>query len=523
MIRSRTELEALVSAEFGPLRRAERLVARAFASGEIAKIGLRRPNASTSEVSVRAAVLAYVLRSGLPLHGRRLQVIGAFVEGRLDLGDAAIQGSVWFYRCHFDSPVLLDGSTVAGAVTLGACHLPGLLAEGCTISKGLYIHAGTRIANGVRLRRARIGGDLDCSRLDLRGLDGMTSARTVLVADGAHIGGDVRLADGFQAVGEVRFVDATVEGDFVARGHFNGCELADSVRDSALVLDRIEVGGSVRLDGGFSAAGRVSLCRARVGGDVDATGANFDWVGDAAWGGGPTLALDRARVDGALVLRELQSPLVGASFVDARVGALTDDTTTWGDRLALDGFRYSRFGDGAPLDTVFRLDWLEMQSPAHLRGQFRVQPWRRAIRVLRRMGRARGAGSIALRRERWLRRTGAIGASAPPALRWLPRAGHWLFGVLAGHGYRPGRLLAWLGAVWLLCAGVYWADAAANPLAHSLDRLLPFVGLPLADEPGAAAGELTSWVGRLEATFGWTAGLTFLASMAGWLDRDRRR
>jgi hypothetical protein len=283
----------------------------------------------------------------------------------------------------------------------------------------------------------------------------------------------------------------------------------------------------------------VALRRARIGGDFDTTGANFDWLGDASWDEGGSLVLDRARIDGALILRELQAPLLGASFVDARVGTLADDASTWGDRLVLDGFAYSRLGDGAPLDTVFRTGWLERQDPAHLKAQFRVQPWRRLIRVLRRMGHEHHAGSIALRRERWLRRVGWVGAWAPPALRWLPRAGHFMLGLLAGHGYRPGRLVGWLAAAWLLCGGVYWAaeetgHATAtsssagdgfSPFAYSLDRLLPLVDLGASGAwaEGSHWTHPMRWLSQFESGFGWLLALLLLASLAGWVDRDRRR
>jgi hypothetical protein len=204
----------------------------------------------------------------------------------------------------------------------------------------------------------------------------------------------------------------------------------------------------------------------------------------------------------------------------------------------LDGFAYGRLREDAPLDTVFRVDWLDRQDPAHLRAQFRVQPWRRLIRVLRRMGHDRHAGSIALQREQRLRQAGRVGAWAPAGLRWLPRCGHWLLGVLAGYGHRPERLLVWAAGVWLACAAVYWAATpgpdtasmvqAAEPLgalAFSLDRLLPLLELDSARRwaPAADWAAPVHWLGRVEAGFGWLAALLLLASVAGWSDRDRRR
>jgi hypothetical protein len=153
------------------------------------------------------------------------------------------------------------------------------------------------------------------------------------------------------------------------------------------------------------------------------------------------------------------------------------------------------------------------------------------------MGHEHRADSIALRRERWLRRIGCVGSWAPPALRWLPRSGHLLLGLLAGHGYRPGRLVAWMAAVWLLCGGLYWVaggqtsvapasvGTAIDPFAYSLDRLLPLVDLGPASAWAAGSGWTNAmrWVGYLETGFGWIAVLLLLASLAGWVDRDRLR
>jgi hypothetical protein len=516
-------------ARFGPLRLAERWVLQACASGDIARVGMRRPEAATPDVSVRAAFLAYVLRGGVTLRGRRLELVGAFIEGRLDLGHAAITGSLWFYRCGFDAPVLLDDARVAGGVTFAGCRLPGLLAERCSVATDLAINAGSSVGGELRLGRARIGGHLDLSRLDLGGGTDALPSRRALLADAVHVGGDVRLTDGFRALGEVRFSRACVDGDFCASGSFTGSQVPGEDRGVALVMDGIEVTGSVRLDGGFGAAGGIGLRRARIGGDLDATGASFDWLGDAAWRRDPSLVLDRAHIGGALVLRELRAPLIGASFVGARVGTLADDATTWGERLQLDGFAYSRFADDAPLDTVFRVDWLERQEPAHLHAHFRAQPWRRLIRVLRRMGHDRRAGSIAMRREGWLRRSGRVGAWAPSALRWLPQAGHVLAGLLAGHGHRPGRLVGWLAAVWLACGAVYWAvsapaDTAVGAWTHSLKWLLPMLGNGTPGNWVAASpwADAVRWLGHFEAGFGWLALLLLVASVAGWMDRDRR-
>jgi hypothetical protein len=446
----------------------------------------------------------------------------------------------------FDTTPLFDGARIAGGLAFPDCELPGLLAERCRIEQDLALNAGCSIASEVRLQQARIGGDFNATRLTLSGNDASLPGRRSLMADGLEVGGDVRMSEGFDAGGEVRFAGARVRGDFLAgNARVNGPVDATGARRCALVLDRIRVDGDVRLDEGFAAAGRVSAKRAQIGGDLDCSGAAFDRVGDAAWGDGISVVLDRARIGGALRLARLQAPLLGASFAGTRVKSLVDDAGTWGERLVLDGFAYSRFGEGAPLDAGFRLAWLERQPGGHLGEDFRMQPWQRVIRVLRRMGHGASAGTLALRREQRLRRAGRIGQSMPAALRWTARAGHALFGALAGYGWRPQRVLGWWLLAWL--GGAFFfalaqeagalkplgalAATPFSPLAHSLDLLLPGIDLRESSAwttaPGALSGldwsdaaRCVGWGLRL---FGALSAALLLVSLAGWADRDRRR
>lgn len=494
-----TPLSDATLAGFAPLRYAERLVVQACLAGDIAKIRLQMPAGPSLDCSVRAAFLAFLLKGGVPMRGRRLHIVGAFVEGRLDLGGVAVPASLWFYRCRFDSPLLLDDAHIAGDLSFGGCHLPALMADGCTVDGSLVLNAGCSIDRELRLCRARVGGDVDFVRLDLTGGAAGGTARRALNADGLRVGGDLRLHDGFDALGEVRLCRARVDGDVLLSGRFSGNADDENRRDIALRLDRFQAGGSLRLDAGFGSAGGVSAVRLRVDGDLDATGAGFDRLGDGAWGDGAALRLDHARIGGTLVLRQLQEPLLGASFVDARAGALVDDASTWGERLALDGFRYKRFGSGAPLDAAFRLDWLERQPPGHLKADFRAQPWRRAIRVLRRMGHGQRAARLAVRRETWLRRSGRIGEWAPRGLRWLPWLAHAAHGLLDGHGYRPLRLLGWLGLGW------------------GVSALLPMLAA------GTGWPELLRWWPTVGSGFAVLLAVLAVASLAGWTDRDRRR
>lgn len=557
--------------DFEPLLPAESLILRAAAHGDIAKIGYRRPRAPGAEARVRAEFLAFLARGGsdaAPVAGRHLQVMGACVTGRLDLAGATLPISLWFYRCTFVAAPLLDGACVLGSLSFADSALPALQAEGCRVDGELALSAGCSIDGEVRLARSVVGGDLNCERLQLGGGSPPTTRtlRRMFEADGMRIGGDVTLHGGVEAVGELRFVGAQIDGDLCASAaHLTADIDAAGTRGVALNLDRVRIGGSVRLDAGFSAAGTVRMQQAGIGGDLDCSGAAFDTIGDASWGEcGSALRLDRARIGGALILRGLQEPLQGASLADAHVGTLADDAGSWGQDHVLDGFVYLRFGAGAPSDAPARIDWLTRQTAAHVDADFRPDPWQRAIGVLRRMGLGVSASALAIGRERHLRRIGRVGLGTPPALRWLTRLGHDAWGVFAGYGHRPWRLLVAATLVWLLCSGAYWAAAdrggftaaawaaseprfaacgtdcarlpagvpAFQPVVYSLDALLPLADLRQERHWAPARHALVPaaepWVGVpllqllvwFEAACGWALALMALTSLFGRRGRD---
>jgi hypothetical protein len=557
-------------ADFEPLLLAELLVLRAAAAGGIAKVGYRRPRGPTPEVKLRGEFLAFMARGGgvgAPVVGRQLQIMGACVVGRLELIDATLPLSLWLFRCTFAAPPQLGGAQVRGSLSFGDCALPGLLADGCQVDGDLALNAGCNVDGAIRIARARIGGDFDGERLCM-GDDGAAHAwRQTFVADGAQIGGDFKLLGGAETIGELRLVSAQIDGDLrAATARMTADVNAAGARGVALNLDRAVVAGHVMLDAGFSAAGAVRLQQTRIGGDLDVSGADFDAVGDAGWGvDGAALRLDRARIEGTLTMRRLQNPLQGASLADARVGALSDDAGTWGQHHVLDGFVYRRFGSDAPTDAAMRFDWLVRQHGDHVDRDFRPDPWRRAIAVLRASGHRAAARTLALRREQHLRAIGAIGRDTSTPARAVRSGMHALFGALAGYGQRPWRLLGWAIVAWALCGAAYWSAAdrfapspalllaaprlaacrpdcaqlpltmpTFQPLLYSLDALLPLADLQQerlwAPVRGALAPELEGWLGtpllRLlswaESACGWTLALTALVSLTGLADRDRR-
>jgi len=571
-------------AAFAPLRPAEQVLLRAYVDGDIARVGLRRPLVPTADITLRGEFVAYLARGAHDTHftPKRVQVVGAWIEGRVDLRDASVPESLWFFRCVFNATPRLDNAHVSGSVSFPGCLLPGLRAEDCVIAGGLALNSGCTVRTEVRLARATIGRDLNLERLQLRSAERSdTPIQRRLSADGARIDGHAMLMGGFESDGDVRLVGIKLAGDLRAsNARLSGDVNGDGQRGDALNLDQARIAGNVTLDQGFSATGLVRLKHARIDGDLDCTGAAFDALGDMAWRGVKPLMLDRARIGGTLTLARQARPLHGASLAATDAQVLADDATTWGEQLTLDGFTYRQFGAAAPTGAAFRIDWLMRQDPLHLHRDFKAQPWRQLIKVLRQMRRADAAREVAVARESHWRRIGRVGAGLPRSLRWLARWGHGLLGAVAGYGYRPMRLVTALAVMWLACGGLYWAAAengaiapsnpavyndprlarcrasapsvepvnwtrcpelppehsAFSPFAYSLDLLLPFIDLRQrgqwtaldshgARQPSSAAadtwGVATRVLAWYESLVGWLA-----LGLLGWwavrrFERDR--
>jgi hypothetical protein len=318
------------------------------------------------------------------------------------------------------------------------------------------------------------------------------------------------------------------------------------------------------------------LKQARIQGDLDCTGAAFDALGDMAWRGATTVAMDQAHIGGTLVLTRQNLPLQGVTLSSTQAQALADDHTTWGEDLTLDGFRYRRFARTAPTRADFRVDWLMRQHGPHLGRDFRPQPWQQLIEALRGNAQEHAAREVAVARERLLRQTGRVGVGLSRPLRALARAGHLIIDALIGFGYKPMRLVATLAVLWLLSGTVYWAAAengaiaplnpsiyndprlthcragdsagsswtrcpqlpsehpAFRPFAYSLEVLLPFANLQQrqawtalenhgAEAPREASarvwGMASRWLAWYQSLFGWLA----LALLGWWAVRRSTR
>ena len=248
-------------AAFAPLRPAEQVLLRAFLDGDIARVGLRRPLLPSASITVRGEFVAYLARGGPEgrFPPRRVQIVGAWIDGGVDLRNASVPEAFWFYRCVFNATPRLDGARVGGSVSFPGCLLPGLRAEDCSFAGNLALNSGCTVRTEVRLARARIGRDLNLERLHLRSAEhsDMPIQRR-LSAEGARIDGHAIMQGGFESDGDLYLVGLRLVGDLRASGaRLSGGIDRDGQRGDALNLDHARIAGSVVFDHGFSATGLV--------------------------------------------------------------------------------------------------------------------------------------------------------------------------------------------------------------------------------------------------------------------------
>jgi len=383
------------------------------AAGELVDRGkgpfaLAEMQAWANERTVRAAVLRYLLIAGQwPVNEKGVRLRGVRIGGLLDLEGTALRCPLLLDCCYLDAdePVCLDDATVS-RLTLTGCQMAGLtgkmltaralslsrstlsaslrlpgaeitgpldcsgaqltgrdshgnalVAEMMKVSGGVFLNEGFTAAGAVRLVRADITGQLDCSGARLTGRDTNGMA---LATFGLKVSGGVFLRWGFTAAGAVRLAGANITGQLDCRG----AQLTGTDREGrALLGGGLKVSGDVFLNEDFTAAGTISLASAQVGGSVRLT--------STALAGENKVALNapRAQITGTLEWAPAEPVSGQVNLEGATVGNLDDDWSSerpngcWptGGRLRLDGFTYGRFGGTQQATVQQRLAWIRSQ------------------------------------------------------------------------------------------------------------------------------------------------------------------
>jgi hypothetical protein len=386
--------------------------------GELSAV--RLPGARINgQLNLNGAELAN--QNGPALIGDGLQVDGGLVlaEGFTATGHCE-RGAVRLPGAHIGGQLNLDGAKLINNAG------PALIGDHLQVNGGVFLDGFTATGHGedgtVRLPDAHISGQLNLDRAEL-----INYAGPALIGDHLQVDSDM-FAEGFTATGHstdsaVRLSDARISGQL----NLNDAKLTNQA-GRALIGDHLQVGSDMFAEGftatGHSTDGAMRLPDARISGQLNLNDAKLTNPA------GPVLDLEDAEAKHLF----LPAHVICPHGIASRSACATPER-----RLALAGLVYTS------LHTVGWHDWLHLIT--HHTNDYRPQPYRQLATVLKATGHEATARDVLIAQQQDLHRRGELGGL-------LIKGVHRLWGVLAGYGYRGGRVVVALLAVLLLAAGL---------------------------------------------------------------------
>jgi hypothetical protein len=454
-------------------------------------------------------------------------------------------------------PMAPDGSSLAGFLPLKAAEEK--LKKACRTGDWASISdrrpakpAKGKVVRASFVRFLAIGGDVDAP-VHAKGIQ----------LFGAAIAGDLDL-EACDVKVPLWFGHCLFDGQFIARdARLRGLYFIGS-RLGGIQADRLRCEGSLFLRAGdlkvdgktiaerFESTGPITLQRAEIAGNVEFRGADLESTKAALQARG-------IRVDGDFIWREVKCSGGTVNLTAGRFEALFDDWPSWegAGEIFLNGLCFTSASYKGGLRWRERASWLKKQ------GYFSPHPWQQTALVLRGAGLVWQAEQLAIELENELRRK--IYSRKRGVQGTLLRGGHWFWGLIAGYGYRPMRVL-WALLVLLLVSlsvfhvgaqlgvfapadpGIYvaqrfagcgpgtgganWVDCSAlpseypafNSFIYALDVILPVVDLSMerAWAPMAVTGfgQAVRALVWLDILLGWLGSLALVAALTRLLQRS---
>jgi hypothetical protein len=214
---------------------------------------------------IRAGVIAALLLGAQPAEPGCIPVIslrGARIPGRLRLAFAEVRATLILRDCYFEERPDLYFTSL-GYTSLRGSVIPGMVASNLQVSGHLRL-TGSFFDGEVSLRGAKVTGGLLLDGARMRNPGGWS-----LDAERLQVGGDVNMNDGFSSEGEVRLYGARIGGSLA----LSGARLSNP-SGLALSADNIRAEGSIRAPRA-QVSGQVLLRHAALKGGLILSGAHL--------------------------------------------------------------------------------------------------------------------------------------------------------------------------------------------------------------------------------------------------------
>lgn len=488
---------------------------------------------------------------------RTLTLLGADVEGAMDITGANIDGLLDIERSSFSGPVILNEATIAHSVRLDDDHFASTtdmhlihIGGDLSVNRSSFLHP-------VEFDHAAIEGDVTMAKDDFYGgadaveatvagflyvlnayYTGDMDFGNIHVGESARIQTDIAIgeADNYSATAPFYINSAVIRNNLYIEGYYSYVGPHDAVSASAVsvgghidimaqilgsvdlhnakVGDFIDVSSPPPPPGKLGLIGPINATHISVGGDVNLHNANFfgdvDFTGARMTGelniskaGWYQPSSPDARVMPGAVWHAYAAQGSKLILDNARAGMLDDCPPSWPERYELSGFVYEALAEpdssqcASAMTPRWRMKtWLKNDDEGS--DDFDAGPYRQYSSVLLSAGDREDANRILYVAQDNTLAADWRGGQWTEALRLF--ALKWLVGY--GIGAYTFIALAWVGFLMAFGAAVLQFSPPARKngllwcLEASLDRLLPIVQLsPEFDEffKDPAASGLKRW------------------------------
>jgi len=223
----------------------------------------------------------------------RVRLIGALVDGTIDLSDAQITAEVSINESRIEGSLLLIDSRWDRALSLQGTTLSGALrADRMRSASIVLLRDHAAIEGDVGLLGARIGSNLEMETSSFAG---------IVDGDSLTVEGGLFMGDGATFNGEVILVGAKVSGSL---------EMFGSSFSKPVNLNRLSVAGSLFMDSHATVSGDVNLVGAKVGSNLEMDTSSFAGKLDA----------NSLNVEGSLFMRDHTTFAGDVNLGSARIG-----------------------------------------------------------------------------------------------------------------------------------------------------------------------------------------------------------
>ncbi|MGW6931450.1 hypothetical protein ACWGE0_15455 [Lentzea sp. NPDC054927] len=435
----------------------------------------RNPGGRAIDLTLASTVMNLVMRAGTLVHGK-LSLSNAKIGG-------AFRAQGGHFQNRFDTAIEALGLKVHSDISLGVRDGERFRAQGQVV-----------------LSDAHVGGNLNCT-----GGRFENKERDALVARGIKVDRNVLLRREFFASGRVDFAGASIDG----KVDFRDAWFESS--SEAVRFDRVRVGHAMKFDRA-AVGGGVRMCSARIGTEV-----TFD---GAALGGETALKLKGTQIRGTLRLNFAEPPEGSVDLRQVTTGSFDDREGDLppGDDTQLDDFVYGALHDTS-VKMSKRLKWLKGRA-------YLPQVYLQLATTYARAGHHDQATTVLVEKEE-ARRLAWKGFPGP-----LFRMCWWVLKPTVGYGYRPFRVLVWLGLL-QIAGGIAFSrvdafDAARNGVQmewyhswlYTFDLLVPVVSLHHSElwVPQGA----TRWWALAFTVLGWALAICLVTGIGRLFKRDER-